>query len=137
MPKKTSKNGVQAGDNSVVIGGNVSGSNIIVGNNNNVKNTTVNISVLFDDIYRKLEQNKNIAPQEKQDIQSELKEVQQELEKGEPDESFLARRFRNIKRMSPDILDVAIETLKNPISGVVEVVKKVAKKVSEETGTKE
>lgn len=126
------KRDVQAGNNSIVIGGDVNGSNIVIGNNNTVRNSTVNITALFDDIYRQLDQAPTLAPQEKEDLRSELQEVQQELTKQEPNESFLARRFRNIKRMSPDILDVAIETLKNPISGVVEIMKKVAKKVSEE-----
>ena len=136
MAGKAKNTGVSAGDNSVVIGGNVNGSNIVIGNNNTVSNSTIRISPLFDEIYKKLEAKEDIKPQEKEDIKAELKDAQTELEKPKPDETFLARRFRNVKRMAPDILDVAFETLKNPLGGVAEVMKKVAKKMSDEAGTK-
>lgn len=136
MAKKEKKSGISTGDNSVVIGGSVSGSNIVIGNNNTASITTINISPLFDEIYEKLDEKKDIKPHDKEDIHTELKELQQELEKPAPDESFLARRFRNIKRMAPDIAEVAFETLKNPIGGVVEIVKRVAKKIAEDEKTK-
>lgn len=136
MARKENKNGISAGNNSVVIGGSVQGSNIVIGNNNTVANSSVNIAPLFDEIYKKLDGHKALAPQQKEDIHAELQDVQLELEKSTPDESFLARRFRNIKRMAPDIADIALETLKNPISGVVEIIKKVSKKVAEEAGAK-
>lgn len=136
MARKENKNGLSAGNNSVVIGGSVQGSNIVIGNNNTVANSSVNIAPLFDEIYKKLDVKKDLNPQEKEDVHAELKEAQLELEKPEPDEGFLARRFRNIKRMAPDIADIALETLKNPISGVVEIIKKVSKKVAEEASAK-
>jgi hypothetical protein len=136
MARKENKNGISAGNNSVVIGGSVQGSNIVIGNNNTVANSSVNIAPLFDEIYKKLDVKKDLNPQEKEDVHSELKDAQLELEKPEPDENFLARRFRNIKRMAPDIAEIALETLKNPISGVVEIIKKVSKKVAEEAGAK-
>ncbi|MBL8062893.1 MAG: hypothetical protein JNK32_07740 [Anaerolineales bacterium] len=136
MAKKDSKSQITAGDNSMVIGGNVSGSNIVIGNNNIVTNTSVKISPLFDDLYKKLNTKKDLKPQDKNDIRTDLQELQQELEKNEPDETFLARRFRNIKRMAPDIAEVAFETLKNPIGGVVEIIKRVAKKISEDENAK-
>jgi hypothetical protein len=136
MAQKEKKTGISAGNNSVVIGGSVQGSNIVIGNNNTVANSSVNIAPLFDEIYKKLDGHKALAPQQKEDIHAELQDVQLELEKSTPDESFLARRFRNIKRMAPDIADIALETLKNPISGVVEIIKKVSKKVAEEAGAK-
>jgi hypothetical protein len=132
MAKKENKTGLSAGNNSVVIGGSVQGSTI----NHIVSHSSINIAPLFDEIYKKVEEKKDLKPQEKEDVQAELKEVQLELEKPEPDDSFLARRFRNIKRMAPDIADIAMETLKNPISGVVEIIKKVSKKVAEEAGAK-
>ncbi|MBI2331241.1 MAG: hypothetical protein HYU84_03600 [Chloroflexi bacterium] len=132
MAEKQKKNGLNAGDNSVVIGGSVQGSNIVIGNKNTVSNSSVNIAPLFDEIYKKLDVKKDLKPQEKEDVYADLKELQKELEKPEPNETFLARRFRNIKRMAPDIADIALETLKNPISGVVEVIKKVTKKMGED-----
>ena len=136
MARKENKNGISAGNNSVVIGGSVQGSNIVIGNNNTVANSSVNIAPLFGEIYKKLDGKKDLNPQQKEDVHAELKEAQLELEKPEPDENVLARRFRNIKRMAPDIADIALQTLKNPISGVVEIIKKVSKKVAEEASAK-
>lgn len=138
MAGKEKKTGVSAGDNSIVIGGNVTGSNIVMGNNNKVSNstTTVKISVMFDEIQKKLSSDQTIPLTDKKEVQADLKEMQVELEKDEPDESFLARRYRNLKNMAPDIAAVAMETLKNPLGGVAEIITRVAKKVSEEAGAK-
>jgi hypothetical protein len=136
MPAKNKKDGLAAGDNSIVIGGNVQGSNIVVGNNNRVTNQVINIAPLFREIYTKLEESKALSPQEKSDVKEELQEIQTVLEQPNPDEPFLARRFRNLKRMAPEITEIAFETLKNPIGGVVEVMKRIAKKATEEANTK-
>ena len=138
MAGKEKKTGVSAGDNSIVIGGNVTGSNIVMGNNNKVSNstTTVKISVMFDEIQKKLSSDQTIPLADKEEVQADLKEMQVELEKDEPDESFLARRYRNLKKMAPDIAAVAMETLKNPLGGVAEIITRVAKKVSEEAVAK-
>ena len=134
MTGKDKKQGLSAGDNSVVIGGSVQGSNIVFGSNNTISNSSINIAPLFDEIYKKLDLKKDLNFQLKEDIKAELVDVQKELEKTQPDETFLTRRFRNIKRMAPDIVEVAFETLKNPIGGVAEVIKRVAKKAAEEAG---
>lgn len=126
------KSEITTGSNSVVIGGSVQGSNIVIGNKNTVTNTSTNIAPLFDEIYKKLDIQKDLSPEVKRDVKEELKEIQSALEGQQPDETFLARRFRNLKRMAPEIAEVALETLKNPISGVVEVIKKVSKKLAQE-----
>lgn len=136
MPAKNKKDGLSAGDNSIVIGGNVQGSNIVVGNNNNIANQTINIAPLFREIYKKVEASKELNPQEKTDVKEELQEIQTVLEQPDPDETFLARRFRNLKRMAPEITEIAFETLKNPLGGVAEVIRRIAKKATEEANTK-
>jgi hypothetical protein len=51
------------------------------------------------------------------------------------DEGFLPRRFRNIARMAPDVLDVVVATLANPLAGLGAAVKKISQKAKEETST--
>jgi hypothetical protein len=126
------KSGVSAGNGSIVIGGNVQGSNIVMGNNNKVSNQTINIAPLFEVVYRAVDEKSSLASADKVDVKAELQEIQTALEKPVPDEGFLARRFRNIKRMAPDIVEVAFETLKNPLGGVAELIKRVAKRMAEE-----
>jgi hypothetical protein len=46
---------------------------------------------------------------------------------------FLSRRFRNIARMAPDVLDVVVATLGNPLAGLGVAVKKIAENAKEET----
>ncbi|MEK6751366.1 MAG: hypothetical protein AABZ00_03790 [Chloroflexota bacterium] len=133
MTAKNDKNGLRAGDNSIVIGGSVQGSNIVVGNNNKVSNQSINIAPLFDEIYKKLDAKQDIKSEDKNDVRAELQEIQTALEEPTPDETFLARRFRNLKRMAPEIAEIAFETLKNPVGGVTEVVKRILKKAAEET----
>jgi hypothetical protein len=130
MNKK--KNGLSAGNGSIVIGGNVQGSNIVMGNHNTVSNQSVNIAPLFQSIYHYVDTHPKLQAGKKQDAKEELKEIETALEEPKPDENFILRRFRNLNRMAPEIVEVAFETLKNPISGVAEIIKRIAKKMAEE-----
>lgn len=130
------KDGLSAGNGSVVIGGNVERSNIVVGDNNVVNNQSVQLESLFKVIVEAVESQPNLAPAEKEDIKAELQEVKTALEEPKPDETFIARRLRNIKRMATEIVEVAFETLKNPIGGVAEVVKRIAAKMAEDANAK-
>lgn len=71
---------------------------------------------------------------EKDDLDAEVDEIKDEVAKGEQaNESFLSRRLRNLKKMAPDIADVALATLANPASGLGKAVQKIAKKIKEES----
>jgi len=127
------KSSLNSGNGSIVIGGNVTGSNVVQGNNNIVTNQTINLTPLFQTIYQKVDESPNITSSNKEVVKAELAEVKTALESKQPDESFLERKFRVLKSMAPDIVAVAIETLKNPVSGVAEIIKKVANKMAEDT----
>ena len=43
------------------------------------------------------------------------------------------KRFCNIARMAPDVLDVIVATLGNPLAGLGVAVKKIAERAKEET----
>jgi len=130
--KKKQNDGLSAGDNSVVIGGSVQGSNIVVGNHNTLSNQC---RPDFTKIYQYVEDHPKLTSPEKDDVKAELKEAEKEAQKGaQADETFLARRFCNLQRMAPDIVDVAFETLKNPISGVATVIQKIPQKMADEVG---
>lgn len=121
------KEGKGTSANMVVnIQGNVYGS---VGNNN-----TVNfVHQKFEPIYEAIESSSRDAT-EKTDLVAEVDEIKAEVAKGdEANESFLSRRLRNLKKMAPDIADIALATLANPAAGLGMIVRKVAKKVKEET----
>jgi hypothetical protein len=116
---------ISAGNGSVVIGGNVTGSTIITGDRN-VVSTGANF---FLPIYQAVEEKKDLPPDAKADLKAEVQELESEVKKGDQaDESFLARRLRNIRRIAPDILEVVTATLTNPAAGFSLIVKKVAEK---------
>jgi transposase-like protein len=115
-----------------VAGGNITTHHTVMGLN------AVEIKQLFDGLYSQIEARANTSPADKEDIKAEVKEIQstvtQAAQKNEKvEESFLARRFRNIARMAPDVLDVVVATLANPLAGLGVAVKKIAEKAKEET----
>lgn len=106
--------------------GNVYGS---IGNDN-----TVNfIQQKFEPIYEAIESSSRDAT-EKQDLVDEIDDIKAEVAKGDDaNESFLSRRLRNLKKMAPDIAEVALSTLANPVAGLGMAVQKIAKKIKDET----
>ncbi len=116
---------ITADNGSVVIGGNVSGSTIITGNQNMVRGQ-VNV---FLPVYQALEARNDLTDTQKSDLKADIQEVEVEVKKAEPDETLIARRLRNIKRMAPDILDVIVSTLAHPLTGFSVVARKVAEQV--------
>ena len=74
------------------------------------------IKQLFDGLYSQIDARPETSPAHKEDIKAEVKEIQSTVtlaaQKNEKiDEGFLSRRFRNIARMAPDILDVVVASI--------------------------
>jgi hypothetical protein len=87
----------------------------------------------FADLYTAVARQPSLSDQDKVDIQAELQEVEEELEKGEAArEGFIQRRLRSIRNMAPDIYDVIITTFANPVAGLGMVARKVAEKMKAE-----
>ncbi|RJP49969.1 MAG: hypothetical protein C4583_11520 [Anaerolineaceae bacterium] len=119
---------VSAGDGSIVIGGDVNHSLIVKGDNNRI-----NIASKFKDVYQKVDEHPELSPTDKSDLKSELQAFEDDDKKGpESNEGFLAQRLRNVRRIAPDIVDVAIATIANPAAGFGVIAKKVAEKMKSE-----
>lgn len=100
--------------------------------------STADIKHLFDQLYQSIDIQANVSSGDKEDLKAEVKEIQATIteaaQKNEKiDESYLSRRFRNIARMAPDILDVVVATLGNPLAGLGVAAKKIADKAKAET----
>ncbi len=122
---------ITVGQSGVHIGGNVNNSNIVTGNNNAVGSTIAQKAEYIHNLYAKIESRPNTDPLDKEDLKSALAEIVEEDNKGEnADESFIARRLRNIQRIAPDILEVALATIADPAAGFGMVAKKVAERMS-------
>jgi hypothetical protein len=121
----------------------ISGNVNVAGGNITTHHTTTGLSAaeikqLFDGLYSQIDARANTSPADKEDLKAEVKEIQSTVttaaQKNEKiDESFLARRFRNIARMAPDLLDVVVATLGNPLAGLGVAAKKIADKAKAET----
>ena len=139
---KVSANNNSNAIGNISIGGGLTG-NLVVGNNNQVSNTinqglsAADIKQLFDSVNTKIDALPQLNQAVKEDAKAEIKDIQENIteavtNKGNLDESFLTRRFRSIARMAPDILDVIVATIANPLGGVGVAVKKIADKAKEE-----
>ena len=122
---------------------NSSGNINIAGGNITTHQTTTGLSTaelkqLFDGLYKDIDNHAQLPATDKEDIKAEVKEIQttvtEAAQKNEQvDQSFLVRRFRNIARMAPDLLDVIVATLGNPLAGLGVAAKKIAEKAKAET----
>lgn len=126
-PKSKSRHSIQAGDRSVVIGGNASNNIIITGDGN-----VAGLSSPFEPLYRRLAEDPRLDATEKADARAELQEIEAEARNATADESFLERRLRNVRRIAPDIFDVVLATLSSPTAGFSLVARKVAEKMRAE-----
>jgi hypothetical protein len=87
----------------------------------------------FQVFYAAVEARPDTPALDRAELKADLKDVEQEVAKGEDaDEGFIARRLRNIRHMAPDILEVVLTTMLNPISGLGKVVERVAEKMRAE-----
>ena len=116
---------------SVSVGGDMSG-NMVIGDGNTINSGgTVNIQNVFAPVYTAIQQ-ASIPAQEKEDLVAEVKEIENTIVEGNVDESWLSRRLRSLKKMAPEIGEVALAALGGPGAAVGAIVKKVAEKVKAE-----
>ena len=127
---------VVAGDKNIKVdkggvftGGHVQGANIVTGDHNQVGNKQAEQEAFFDELLKRIDQRPNTLPEDKEDLKANVAEIKAETEKGEQaNETFLSRRLRNIMRIAPDIGEVVLTTLTNPVAGFATVIKKVAER---------
>jgi hypothetical protein len=144
MPKKkrastsSKSSGVRVGDISEISGSvNVAGGNITTHHTTTGWNPA-EVGQLFLDIYRDIDKRPATSPTVKEDLKAEVKEIQSTVseaaqKKEKVDEGFLSRRFRNIARMAPDVLDLVVAMLANPLAGLGVAARKIAEKAKAQT----
>ena len=98
-------------------------------------NTAINIADAFNSIYEQIHArpaDPDVAPEE---IVSQVEYIQQEVVQGEGANGNKVRRWlRNLADMAPDIFDVTVATIINPVLGITEAIRKIAIKAREEYG---
>lgn len=130
---KTKKSKPQITQGGINIKGNVTIKNSKVAGRDNVEKKTTNVNISFAPVYHALKENTTIPPESKKAVEESIKEVEQEVRKGDKAKgSFIEERLKNIQKMAPDIAEVLIATLLNPAAGISLAVKKVLSKVQAE-----
>lgn len=87
----------------------------------------------FEPIYEKVKERPADKPEDREMIQDTVKDIETEVvKKDEADESKLGRWFRLLAVMAPDILEVTLDTILNPLNGISTVVKKIAERAQSE-----
>lgn len=95
---------------------------------------TAALARAFDEIRARLDALEGAQAEDVADAKETVAEIEQQVASGEVEEGWLARRFRNLARMGPDILDVVTATLLNPAAGAATVVRKVAERARADAG---
>lgn len=87
------------------------------------------LSQAFAQIYKQIEDRPSDPNVDKEEIQEQIEKIEKEAQKGEhAHEGRLKRWLGTLGEMAPDIFDVVISTLTNPMMGATTVVQKVAQK---------
>lgn len=135
-PNKTrqSRNeGVSIGGNVNTSGGDITGRDHIETHSGVAGAET--IAQAFAPIYAQIDALTRLSSTERADLQATTLEIQGEALKGKKaDEMLLQRRLREVERMAPDILEVILATLANPLVGLGLVAKKITAKAADESG---
>lgn len=100
-------------------------------------NALAELRRLFEEVNERLEA---LAPADREMITPAVAQTTQavaEIQQGDESEakqSFLETRLKNLYAMAPDIGQVIITTLANPIAGVALTIQKIAQKAKSEVG---
>ena len=99
--------------------------------------TVINNENWFSPIYQAVSKRPNTSAQKREILRNNIKEIETEIQKGaNADKKFIFQRVETLKKMAPDILEIVLATLANPVGGISLVVTKLAKKVSEDAQNK-
>lgn len=133
MTKKRSTSSKKAGRDMVEI--NVTGNNNAVATHGGKATVAITPAVQQEwqawreQMEREIKALKDLPAADQAMLTQNVQEVVKEAEKGEKaDESRIERLINTLTAMAPDILDVVVTTLQNPLAGIGLVIKKIGEK---------
>jgi hypothetical protein len=98
----------------------------------NIDSTILQIDELFDHVYKNIDTNTGIPLKDKEAIKVSVDEIKQESIKGaDRNEGFIETRLQNIGKMAPDILEIVLKTIANPMIGLATLAQKIQEKATE------
>ncbi len=125
--KKSDAPLIQGGIN---IKGNVTIRGSKVAGRDNVEKNVANVNISFAPVYHALKENTTVSPKTKKKVEADVKQIEKEVKKGDAAKlPFIQQRLENIEKMAPDIADVVIATMQNPVAGISIALRKVLAKM--------
>ena len=137
MPKKQARKpnaGVSINGSVDTGGGDIAGGNIKKGDVYQSHGLQASdIKEMFAPIYPLIDQKEALPPEDREDLKAMVGEIEAEAAKGEAaNETLIGRHLRTIARMAPDILDITLKTIANPVLGLAAIAQKIASKANTE-----
>lgn len=119
--------------------GNISGTGIAIGRGAQAQvsygGDAGEFQKLFETIYRRIDERPPDPDVEKEEIREQVKRIEQEVTTDEDvNPGKLDRWLHTLALMAPDIFDVTVATIANPVAGFATVARKVAAKAKEQYG---
>jgi hypothetical protein len=131
QPQNKQSAHIQTGDIHDISGRvNIAGGNIDIDETSTVhysEEVDVILEVLAE-TFESIQKRPDTSSSQKGNLEAEIQEIEAEVKKKKSRKGYLAQRFNNIGRMAPDILDVILASLGNPVSGIGMTIKKIAEK---------
>ena len=107
------------------------GGDFVIGSKTEIDASQHISHTIFETIYNQVESRQDTSQEQKTQIKAEIEALQAEAKKVEAvDKKFVKERLRNLKKMAPDIWEVVVATLANPVAGINLVVSKIAQKAT-------
>ena len=129
--------GDQVGGDKITLGNISSSQGIAVGRGAHVEIRSgidaKELAEVFSTIYQKIDSRPSDPLVEKDEITDRVKRIETEVAAGEKAEPARVERWlKNLAAMAPDILDVTLAALTNPIAGISTAIQKIAQKMRQE-----
>jgi len=125
----SSTNGIHVGGSLNSGGGDIAGGDITKTTITTNPVDQIAIRELFAPIYKKIDTLISLSEKQRQYVKETVDDIQSEAEKGQnANPTFLKRRLTNLGKMAPDVLEVVLAVISNPIIGFRLIAEKIAKK---------
>lgn len=125
--KKPASDGISIGGNVNTGGGSIAGRdirNVSI----HIESKAENISNLFSPIYKTIEKQKSLTSEKREKLSQKIQTLEIEASKKTPQKNKVEKILTDIANISPDILEVVIATISNPLIGMATVARKVSEK---------
>jgi len=133
-PAKSQQGGIHIGGNVNTGGGSIGGrdvNNISV----HVETRQETVNQLFAPVRKAVARKEKLTSNEREILLQKIEALETEVGRAKPAQKKVEGLLGDVLKMAPDILEVVIATISNPMIGLATVAQKVSQKAKETNGT--